>query len=290
MVRTGVSFAGAAGEHLRYVEHDLDRKPSTLGDYRAVIRAHLAPAFGALRLEDVTTVINGFLARARHLHRLPVKPMADIEKPRHRRSTATDVLSPEEVLALVREAASEQDAAIYLTAAFTGLRRGELVALRGRAVDLAAHRIRICGSYAGGQLTTPKSGKVRSVSLAPAVAESLARLGEREWSPTRTISSSRVRPAATSTPPRSHAGAESHSRAPTCRLRFHDLRHTFGTRMIAKADIRRVHEWMGHADVARVATMANCAGKGIGQVACAAREATMVVAAPRATGRGDGRR
>src|SRR5204862_6245264 len=32
-------------------------------------------------------------------------------------------------------------------------------------------------------------------------------------------------------------------------LRFHDLRHTFGTRMIAKADIRRVQEWMGHAGV-----------------------------------------
>src|SRR3954452_22822722 len=32
-------------------------------------------------------------------------------------------------------------------------------------------------------------------------------------------------------------------------LRFHDLRHTFGTRTIARADIRRVQEWMGHADV-----------------------------------------
>jgi integrase len=32
-------------------------------------------------------------------------------------------------------------------------------------------------------------------------------------------------------------------------LRFHDLRHTFGTRVIAAADIRRVQEWMGHADV-----------------------------------------
>jgi hypothetical protein len=54
MVRTGVSFADAAGEYLRYVEHELDRKPSTLGDYRSVIRAHLLPAFGSLRLEDVT--------------------------------------------------------------------------------------------------------------------------------------------------------------------------------------------------------------------------------------------
>ena len=32
-------------------------------------------------------------------------------------------------------------------------------------------------------------------------------------------------------------------------LRFHDLRHTFGTTMIARADILRVKEWMGHADV-----------------------------------------
>ena len=32
-------------------------------------------------------------------------------------------------------------------------------------------------------------------------------------------------------------------------LRFHDRRHTFGTRMIAKVDIRRVQEWMRHADI-----------------------------------------
>ena len=32
-------------------------------------------------------------------------------------------------------------------------------------------------------------------------------------------------------------------------LRFHDLRHTFGTRMIAKADILKVQAWMGHAQI-----------------------------------------
>ena len=273
MVRTGVSFADACGEYLRYIEHDLERKPSTLGDYRSVIRAHLLPAFGSLRLEDVTadrieawkgtlrmsnrtkvkllTILNGVLRRARRLHRLPVNPMADVEKPRHRRSTAIEVFSPEEILALVREADSEQDAAIYLTAAFTGLRRGELVALRWRDVDFAAHRIRVCGSYAGGQLTTPKSGKVRSVPLAPAVAEALARLGQREL---LTDEDDLVFPGvaggyldASALARRYRAALE---RADLRALRFHDLRHTFGTRMIAKADIRRVQEWMGHADVA----------------------------------------
>jgi integrase len=38
-------------------------------------------------------------------------------------------------------------------------------------------------------------------------------------------------------------------RAGLRKLRFHDLRHTFGTRTVAHADILRVKEWMGHADV-----------------------------------------
>jgi hypothetical protein len=36
-------------------------------------------------------------------------------------------------------------------------------------------------SYAGGQLTTPKSGKVRAVPMAPDVVGVLAQLGRREF-------------------------------------------------------------------------------------------------------------
>ena len=113
------------------------------------------------------------------------------------------MFSPEEVWALVRAAGSEQDAAIFLTAAFTGLRRGELLALRWRDVDFAGSTIRVRASYAAGELTTPKSGKVRSVPMAPDVAAALARLGHREpTGPATTISSSRASPATTSTAPR----------------------------------------------------------------------------------------
>jgi integrase len=273
MVRTGVTFADACAEYLRYVEHDLDRKPSTVGDYRSAIRAHLVPAFGSLRLEDVTadrieswkatlrvgnrtkikllTVLNGVLTRARRVHRLRHNPMADVEKPRHRSRASIEVFSPEEVWALVRAAESEQDGALYLTAAFTGLRRGELVTLRWRDVDFAASRVRVSGSFAGGRLTTPKSGKVRSVPLAPDVATALARLAAREvWTGDDdlvfpSVTGGYLDPSALSK--RYRVALE---RADLRRLRFHDLRHTFGTRMIAKADIRRVQEWMGHADVA----------------------------------------
>jgi integrase len=153
------------------------------------------------------------------------------------------------VWALVRAAASEQDAAIFLTAAFTGLRAGELLALRWRDVDFTGSLIRVRVSYAG-RRHEPKSGKVRSVPIAPEVASALARLSQREpfareddlvcaGETGSFLDGSALR--------RRYKYAI--ARASLRPLRSHDLRHTFGTRMIAKADIRRVQEWMGHGDI-----------------------------------------
>jgi integrase len=201
LVRTGVTVAEASDEWLRYLEHDRGRKPSTLAGYRAILRSQLLPAFGSLPIESVTTamverwvgsvdrsantrrialvLLHGIFQRSRKVWGLPMNPVADVEKPPPARSGDIKVFSPEEVLALVRAAASEQDAALFLSAAFTGLRRGELLALHWRDVDFAGSVIRVRASYAEGALTTPKSGKVRSVPMATDVAEALARLGTR---------------------------------------------------------------------------------------------------------------
>ena len=273
MVRTGATFADAAAEWLRYVEHDRACKPSTLRAYRSELRAHLLPAFGDQALESITpaaieqwrgslvglsnrtknkllVVMHGVMRRAQHVWGLPSNPVASVERHPQRSSGDIDVFSPEEVWALARAATSEQDAAIYLTAAFTGLRRGELIALRWRDVDFGASLIRVRASYAGSQLTTPKSGKVRSVPMAPDVAQALSGLVKRgAWIADddlvfvgelgEYLDGSALR----------RRYVEALKRAGLRPLRFHDLRHTFGTRMIAKADIRRVQEWMGHADV-----------------------------------------
>src|SRR3954452_8863352 len=55
MVRTGATFADAAAEYLRYIEHDRGRKPSTVRGYRSAIEAHLLPVFGSKPVESVTT-------------------------------------------------------------------------------------------------------------------------------------------------------------------------------------------------------------------------------------------
>lgn len=44
MVVTGATFADAAAEYLRYVEHDREPKPWTLRGYRSAINARLLPA------------------------------------------------------------------------------------------------------------------------------------------------------------------------------------------------------------------------------------------------------
>jgi integrase len=271
-VATGATFADAAAEWLRYVEVDRQRKPSTLDGYRAIVRAQLLPAFGPMPLESITpdvierwlaerggaassrtkalVLLHGILKRARKVWGLETNAAGEVEKPSVHRSGDIDVFAPQEVWSLVRAAASEQDAAIYLTAAFTGLRLGELLALPWRDVDFAGSVIRVRGSYAAGVLTTPKSGKVRAVPMAPDVATALAQLGAREhWvgeddlvfpgEAGRYLDGSALR--------RRYKAAL--ARTGLRPLRFHDLRHTFGTRMIAKADIRRVQEWMGHADI-----------------------------------------
>jgi integrase len=272
MVRTGATFADAAVEYLRYVEHDRGRKPSTLRGYRSMIEAHLLPAFGVLAVEAVTTEVierwlagfagsprsrnklliqlHGILGRARKVYGLPANAAADVEKFSRRASGEIEVFSPEEVWALVRAAVSEQDGAIFLTAAFTGLRMGELLALHWRDVDFAGQTIRVRGSYYLGQLTTPKSGKVRAVPMAPDVASALARLAQREhW----TRDDDLVFPGEAGGYLDGSALRRRYKTALAAAglrpLRFHDLRHTFGTRMIGKADIRRVQEWMGHADI-----------------------------------------
>jgi integrase len=280
MVRTGATFADACAEFLRYIGEDRGRKASTVEDYRSIIDVHLLPAFGELQLEEITVpgveafqaqlahrvhrgrpitprtrnkilnVLHGVFARARKVWALPTNPAAELERHPGRNSGDIEVFSPEEAWALIRAADGERDAAVYATAAFTGLRMGELRALRGRDVDFPRSVIRVRASYAAGELSVPKSGKVRSVPMVDEVAQQLAKLNSRPDFTTDDdlvfceldggwLNDDRLR--------RRYDAAL--KRAGLRRLRFHDLRHTFGSLAITRADIVEVQAWMGHADI-----------------------------------------
>jgi integrase len=194
--------------------------------------------------------LHGIFQRARKVHALPANPMTLVEKRPNRRPAHIEVYSREEVMALVRAAVSERDAAIYLTAAFTGLRMGELLALRWRDVDFELHAVHVRRSFTGGEEDTPKSGRERTVPLAEEVARALAGLTRREHfisdddlifcgAQGGYLMPSRLR----------ELYRQAIKDAGLRELRFHDLRHTFGTHAIRTADSREVMEWMGHQDL-----------------------------------------
>ncbi|MFI4989341.1 MAG: tyrosine-type recombinase/integrase [Solirubrobacterales bacterium] len=278
MVRTGATFADAVAEYMRWLEQDRARKPTTLRGYESIMRAHLLPAFGQRRLEDITadeveawsatlaarglaaatrlrilTCLHGVMKRAKHVWKLPRNPISDVEKPTQRHATIElEVFSPEEIHALVRAAEAEQDAAIFLTAAFTGLRRGELVALRWRSVDFAHRSIRVVASYRERALSTPKSGRARSVPMAPPVAEALARLavrGHDDQEDDLVFPGTFGEYLDGSALYRRYKLALKRAGLPP--LRLHDLRHTFGTQVISNpaVSILQLKAWMGHADI-----------------------------------------
>ena len=123
--------------------------------------------------------------------------------------------------------------------------------LRWRDVDWTARKVRVRRNYVRGQYGTPKSERSeRSVPLADRVAGELDRHFQRSQ---YQGDDDLVFPhPATGNPLDRSKLLKRFKRAlkeaGLRDLRFHDLRHTFGTRMAgAGAPMRTLQEWMGHA-------------------------------------------
>ena len=136
----------------------------------------------------------------------------------------------------------------------SGLRRSELLGLRWRDVDWQAQRIRVRNAYVLGEHS--REGKSdrstrRSVPMADRLASEL-----RRWSH-RTVFDADddlvfAHPL-TGTPLDGTKVSKRFKAA--CRaagvrvVRFHDLRHTFATRLAASGQpLRTIQEFLGHAD------------------------------------------
>jgi len=273
---------GEAGERL--IDHlaALGRKRSTLTDYRSTVRVHLAPFFGDQALNRIgRQEVKAFIAaKARKgralksilnylglLHSIfahaeregwaSSNPCKLVDKP-----TASEAdpdihyLDGPELNALMRATLDTPlrltDRMLYLTAAMTGMRQGELLALRWRDIDWSAGRVRVRRNYVRGEFGTPKSKRSsRAVPLADRLAGELERHFQRSsfrgdddlvfWHPVvgGPLERSRLLK-------RYKAALR---RAGVREVRFHDLRHTFGTRMAAAGvPLRTLQEWMGHRD------------------------------------------
>lgn len=178
-------------------------------------------------------------------------PTVEFERSRIKPQSHIDVYSPAEVLALARAAASEQDAAIYLVAALAGLRRSEIRALRWRDIDFVKLTIFVRGGYTDeGSFGLTKSGRGRSVPLVPQAAQALENLSRREHftDPDWLVFCNSVGGVIDGTV-LYRRFLEAAEKAGLRRLRFHDLRHTFGTMAVQVWPLTDVQAYMGHASI-----------------------------------------
>ena len=141
---------------------------------------------------------------------------------------------------------------LYLTAAMTGLRQGELLGLRWRDVDFDARKVRVVSPFVRGEFGDPKpSGSGRSVPMAERVAGALRELREGSYYG-RDRDLVFCHPETGKPLDRSklvRRFKQALGRAEVHRITFHELRHTFGTRMAAAGTpMRTLQYWMGHAD------------------------------------------
>lgn len=288
---SGVTEARAREERRRLVDvceqvaqekENLGRKPSSVEVYRSWNRVHFAPFFGAatvdkidrqlVRAFDAELVRKGVSPKTRRnglgiLHSIlefsvqegwvARNVVKDVQKPRSAESDPDiHFLEVEEVEALLRAVPDDElgrvERAMYLTAAMTGMRQGELLALRWMDIDWGAGRIRVRRNFVRGEFGTPKSKRSsRSVPLATRVASELERLYQ--------VSTYRADTDLVFAHP--HTGnpidrsrllkrfKAALKRAEIRNIRFHDLRHTFGTRMAAQGvPMRALQEMLGHRD------------------------------------------
>ncbi len=187
----------------RWLKHhaEIQCKPSTVARYREILRLYLLPAFGAVRLGQITrTMVKDFLSekaaeerfsqdslrlmlctlRVIYNHaiddelveRNPAAKLGKFTKGGRPKREAT-ALTRQEADRLLRAAEEycPRYYPLFLTALRAGLRQGELVALRwgdiqfGDSVDDSHRYIMVQHNYVRGQFTTPKSNKSRRVDL-----------------------------------------------------------------------------------------------------------------------------
>ena len=142
-----------------------------------------------------------------------------------------------------------QDSELIRVAAYTGLRLGELLALRWRDVDFDRSVLTISRAISAGVETTTKSGRVRRVPLPAQASAALERLLQRGdfTAPDEFVFVDRVgRPLNSVTVRKRYKQARDAVGARP--LRFHDLRHTYGSLLAAAGvDLVTIKETMGHS-------------------------------------------
>ncbi|MFY9836533.1 MAG: tyrosine-type recombinase/integrase, partial [Xanthobacteraceae bacterium] len=268
--------------------------PRTHERYAEIVRNNIVPALGAaqlvrLRVEDISTAYGNALKSGRrdgggglsprtvhHMHRILSQALtqarvwrmiadnpADLVKPPKVERKEMKTIDTDQTVDLLEAARGTSMFAPILLGVLCGMRRGEVVALRWRSVDLENGQLSIVASAEqtdeGVREKETKSGKGRAVELSPMLvselrqyrkqqAERLLRLGVRLTDDHHVV----MREDGEAIQPRSLSRAfrKFMRRHKLPQIRLHDLRHSHATQLLAEGVHPKIaQERLGHSSI-----------------------------------------
>ena len=251
--RTQITYRSAIDHNLASL-HDKPVGKITYGDVQAIVNAMVAAGRRPSTVRNVLMVCRLILDDAMRRKLIRTNPCHDVRPPRLRPRDNV-FLTVEQVQALADQLPPPLDL-LVLTAVGSGLRAGELNGLRVRDVELLRRRLHVRQTVTdlGSELIvdTPKSNAGRrTVPISPALCDLLAaHIGNARLDMDGLVFGDDGKPRRHNTfylqvfkPAVVRAGLPPETR-------FHDLRHTYASLMIAAGvNPKRLSVWMGHTTV-----------------------------------------
>jgi integrase len=276
-------------------------KDSTYREYEAALKNHLIPVFGPKPLAKIgrkevkeliarkkqegfsSSTIRNILAPLRGMYNEAIEnedahfnPASNLGKINKKQPGAPiNPLTGEEV-GMLLEKAEEKNPDLYpllLCAARTGMRQGELIALKGTDVDFHGRFIEVNRTLSRGKITLPKSNKTRRVDMSGQLTgvlqdlmskrKALALRKEMEKPSGERRSAAEVTgeimegwlfttPIGTQLDPSNLRKAFNRllDLAELRRVRFHDVRHSFASLLIGHGEsLAYIRDQLGHSSI-----------------------------------------
>ena len=267
-----------AGEMFTRLHIEVNCKHSTIIGYKGYFKNHLYPFFGDIKLDEITPIlvkefikekvetgrtnstVNKYIKLMREVYSFMIdngvisrNPLARIKALKETKNDKIRALSTEEVQALLNKTkvVYPDFYPLLFTAIFTGMRQGELLGLTWDSINWIKMKIKVDKNYTHGRVGTTKTNQIRYVDISKELARILKewRLAcpngeynlvfpnnQGQYQDAQNMLKRRFKP--------------SLQRAGIDDIRFHDLRHTYASLLLAQgAPMKYVQHQLGHASI-----------------------------------------
>ena len=248
-------------------------KPSTHRAVEGILRVHLIPFFGSRSIDTITVedIARFKAAKARQASPKSVNNWIGVLSRLFRSATEWGYIerNPVTGIGLLRvppqefrfwdaeesrrflDAVLENDPdwwAFFLCALRTGMRIGELTALRWSDVDLDGSVLHVRRSVHRRVVTSPKNGRGRTIPLSPELRDALA--AHRGTAGPQDLVFPGRRGSWLNRDKTKHRLWRNAKAAGLPRIRIHDLRHSFASQLVmAGVPLIAVQQYLGHSDL-----------------------------------------